>query len=136
MRVLSRCTPLWAALLLLAVFVASIAYALVVTRQVVRLGLWEGVVESPRFTVTQLCIDVRGRNRAEVFVAVKNIDADTHRASVCVQLLNADGDAVLEDCADTGSVEPGEEWSYRYMFIERSIVEKFTAVLIVVREVE
>jgi len=135
-KVLSRCTPLWAALLLLAVFVASIAYALIISRSVVRLGLWEGVVESPHFVVTQLHVDVRGRNRVEVFVAVKNTDTAVHRASVCVQLLNADGDVVLEDCADTGSVEPGAEWSYRFVFTEKSIVEEFTSTLVVVREVE
>ena len=136
MKVLSRCAPLWVVLLLLAVSIVTAVYALAITRSVIRLGLWEGVVESPHFTVTQLYIDVRGRNRVEVFVAVKNTDTAIHKAIVCIQLLNADGDAVLEDCADTGSVEPGEEWLHKYVFVERSIVEEFTAVLIVVREVE
>ena len=136
MKVLSRCAPLWAVLLLLVVSIASIAYALAIARQVVRLGLWEGVVESPHFTVTQLYIDVRGRNRVEVFVAVKNTDTATHSAAVCVQLLNAEGDAILENCTSTGPVEPGAEWSYRFVFVEKSIVEEFTSVFIVVREVE
>jgi hypothetical protein len=129
-RWLRRCAPLWVVLLLVAVVAGAIAVQVVVER----LGLWRGIVVSPHFTVTELSTTIRGLNRVDVKVTLKNTDTSTHSANVTVQLLDRDGEVVAEQYALTGDVPGGSEWSYVFVFREKGVVERYDSVLVVVRQ--
>jgi hypothetical protein len=133
-NVLKRCTPLWLLLLLLLVFSVAIGVALTVLIKVERIGLWQGVVEAPHFTVTELSTTIKGLNRVDVRVALKNTDANTHSANVTVQLLDSNGDVVAEQWVLTGDVAGGAEWSYVFTFREKGIVKSYESALVIVKE--
>jgi hypothetical protein len=99
-----------------------------------RLGLWRGVVVSPHFTLVELSTTIRGLNRVDVRVTLKNADTAVHAANVTVQLLDRDGEVVAEQYQLTGDVPGGAEWGYVFVFREKKIVERYDSVLIVVRQ--
>ena len=130
MRWLRRCAPLWLVLLLVAVVACAVAVQVVVEK----LGLWRGVVAAPHFTLVELSTTIRGLNRVDVKVTLRNTDTSTHSANVTVQLLDRDGEVVAEQFQLTGDVAGGAEWSYVFVFKEKGIVERYDSVLVVVRQ--
>jgi hypothetical protein len=133
-NMLNKCAPLWLLLLLIIVLSITVGVALTVLVRVERIGIWQGVVESPRFVVTELSISVKGLNRVDVKVVLRNIDTDTHSANVTVQLLDADGDVVAEQWVLTGDVAGNSEWSYVFVFKEKDIVKRYSSTLVIVKE--
>lgn len=133
-NMLRKCTPLWLLLLLLLVFSVATGVALTVLIKVERIGLWQGVVESPHFVVTELSTTIKGLNRVDVKVALKNTDTNIHRANVTVQLLDSNEDAIAEQWVLTGDVAGGAEWSYVFTFKEKNIVKLYETALVIVKE--
>jgi hypothetical protein len=131
---LERCTPLWLLLLILIVFSVVTGFALTVLVRVERIGLWQGVVESPHFVVTEISTTIKGLNRIDIKVVLKNMDTDTHRANVTVQLLDSNGDVIAEQWVLTGDVAGGAEWSYVFVFKEKNIVKRYVSTLVIVKE--
>jgi hypothetical protein len=129
-RWLRRCAPLWVVLLV----VAAVAGAVAIQVTVERLGLWRGVVVAPHFTLVELSTTIRGLNRVDVKVVLRNTDTSVHTANVTVQLLDRDGEVVAELYQLTGDVAGGAEWSYVFVFKEKNIVESYDSVLVVVRQ--
>jgi hypothetical protein len=117
-------------LLLMAVVAGAIAVQVVVER----VGLWRGVVVAPHFTVVELSTTVKGLNRVDVKVTLKNTDTAVHSANVTVQLLDKDGEVIAEQYALTGDVPGGAEWSYVFVFKEKNVVERYGSVLVIVRQ--
>jgi hypothetical protein len=121
-------------LLILIVFSMVTGFALAVLIKVERIGLWQGVVESPHFMVTEISTTIKGINRVDVKVVLRNTDTNTHSANVTVQLLDADGDVVAEQWVLTGDVAGNSDWSYVFVFKEKDIVKKYNSVLVIVKE--
>jgi len=132
-KLLARSVPLWLVLLLLMCVVGS-ALALTIVTSVERIGLWQGFVASPHFTVTEISTTIRGLNRVDVKVTIKNIDTNTRSANVTVQLLDTDGDAVAEQWVLAKDIAGGAEQSYTFIFKTKNIVKSYESVLVIVKE--
>lgn len=130
MRWLRRCAPLWLVLLVVAAVVGAVAVQVVVER----VGLWRGIVVAPHFSLVELSTTVRGLNRVDVKVTLRNTDTAVHAANVTVQLLDKDGEVVAELYQLTGDVPGGAEWGYVFVFKEKGIVGRYDSVLVVVRQ--
>jgi len=133
-NMLKKCAPLWLLLLILLVFSTTIGVALTVLVRIERIGLWQGVVESPHFVVTELSTTIKGLNRVDVRVVLKNTDSNTHSANVTVQLLDPSGDVIAEQWVLTGDVAGGAEWSYVFVFKVKVIVKSYESTLVIVKE--
>jgi len=129
-RWLRRCAPLWLVLLV----VAAVAGAITVQVVVERVGLWRGIVVAPHFTLVELSTTIKGLNRVDVRVTLRNTDTAVHSANVTVQLLDKDGEVVAEQYQLTGDVPGGAEWTHVFVFKEKGIVERYDSVFVVVRE--
>jgi len=132
-KLLTRSVPLWLVLLLLICVVGS-ALALTIVTSVERIGLWQRFVASPHFTVTELSTTIKGLNRVDVKVALRNTDTATHSANVTVQLLDTNGDVVAEAFQLTGDVAGNSDWSYVFTFKEKSIAKSYDSVLVIVKQ--
>ena len=133
-NMLKKCAPLWLLLLILLVFSTTIGVALTVLVRIERIGLWQGVVESPHFVVTELSTTIKGLNRVDVRVVLKNTDSNTHSANVTVQLLDPSGDVIAEQWVLTGGVAGNSEWSHVFTFREKDIARGYESALVVVKE--
>ena len=134
MDTLKRCIPLWMLLIILIAFSVVTGFALTVLVKVERIGIWQEVVESPHFTATELSTTVKGLNRIDVKVVLKNMDTNTHCANVTVQLLDVDGDVIAEQWVLTGDVAGGAEWSHVFVFKVKVIVKSYESTLVIVKE--
>ena len=132
-KLLARSVPLWLVLLLLMCVVGS-ALALTIVTSVERIGLWQKTVAPPHFTVTEISTTIRGLNRVDVKVTIKNIDTNTRSANVTVQLLDTDGDAVAEQWVLAKDIAGGAEQSYTFIFKTKNIVKSYESVLVIVKE--
>ena len=132
-KLLARSVPLWLVLLLLMCVVGS-ALALTIVTSVERIGLWQKTVAPPHFTVTEISTTIRGLNRVDVKVTIKNIDTNTRSANVTVQLLDTDGDAVAEQWVLAKDIAGGAEQSYTFIFKIKNIVKSYESVLVIVKE--
>jgi hypothetical protein len=114
--------------------VVGSALALTIVTSVERIGLWQGFVASPHFTVTELSTTIRGLNRVDARVTLRNTDANTHSANVTVQLLDTNGDVVAEQWVLTGDVAGNSDWSYVFTFKEKGIAKSYDSVLVIVKQ--
>jgi hypothetical protein len=114
--------------------VGGSALALTIITSVERIGLWQGFVASPHFTVTELSTTIRGLNRVDVKVTLRNADTNTHSANVTAQLLDANGDVVAEQWVLTADVAGNSDWSYVFTFREKDIAKSYDSVLVIVKQ--
>ena len=89
---------------------------------------------SPHFTVTELSTTIRGLNRVDVKVTLRNTDTNTHSANVTVQPLDANGDVVAEAFQLTGDVAGNSDWSYVFAFKAKDIAKSYDSVLVIVKQ--
>jgi hypothetical protein len=134
MSKLEKSAPAWLVVLLAAIAASSLTYAILVSTRVEKIGVWQGVIETPHFTLVELSTAIKGLNRIDVTIVVKNTDTIAHSANITVQLLDADGEVILEDYELTGDI-PGEStWQHTYTFKDKNIVKTYDSILVVIKE--
>jgi hypothetical protein len=134
MSKLEKCAPVWLVVLLAAIAASSLTYAILVSTRVERIGVWQGVIETPHFTLVELSTTIKGLNRIDVAVVVKNTDTVAHSANITVQLLDADGEVILEAYELTGDIPAGSTWQHTFTFKDKNIVKIYDSVLVVIKE--
>lgn len=110
-RFKGRVRPRWVAFSLIAasVLVSSVVALTITTVAVQRLELFGNSVSSTDLTVTALASQIKGKNRVDTTLTVRNDDAGAgHLADITVQLLNASGDLLSEQTQAAVSFAAGE----------------------------
>jgi len=128
-----RSVPVW----LLVLLVASSAFATALTIMSLptqRVGLWSGQVAGTDFTITDFHVKYKGPNKIVVTVTVKNTDSKTHSAEVTVQLLDSQGNVILEETKATGDVKGKETWTGEYVFVKTSLVSEYDRPFVVIEQ--
>ena len=134
MSKLEKSAPIWLVVLLAAIAASSLTYAILVSTRVEKIGVWQGVIETPHFTLVELSTTIMGLNRIDVTIVVKNTDTIAHSANITVQLLDAEGEVILEAYKLTGDVPGGSTWQHTYTFKDKNIVKTYDSILVVIKE--
>jgi len=136
MRKVRRSVPLWLVIVLLLATVTLTATALTVWMlQVERINIWEGQIQDTDFTVIEIDTKIKGKHRIDITLALKNNDAsNTHSADVTVQLLDSNGNVILEQTVNTGDVVAGGTWSYTFTFTQNNLVSQYDRPFIIVEQ--
>jgi hypothetical protein len=98
--------PIW----LLALLAASSAFATALTilsLPIQKVRLWSGQVIGTDFTITEFKVKYKGSNKIVVTVTLKNEGTSPHSAEVTVQLLDSQGNVILEGTKTTENVTAG-----------------------------
>jgi uncharacterized surface anchored protein len=69
-----------------------------------------------------------------VTVTVKNTDSKTHSAEVTVQLLDSQGNVILEETKATGDVKGKETWTGEYVFVKTNLVSEYDRPFVVIEQ--
>jgi len=128
-----RSVPVW----LLVLLVASSAFATALTIMSLptqRVGLWSGQVAGTDFTITDFHVKYKGPHKIVVTVTVKNTDSKTHSAEVTVQLLDSQGNVILEETKATGDVKGKETWTGEYVFVKTNLVSEYDRPFVVIEQ--
>ena len=128
-----RAVPVW----LLVLLVASSAFAtalVIMSLPTQRVGLWSGQVAPTDFTITEFDVKYEGPHKIVVTVTVKNTDSKTHSAEVTVQLLDSQGNVILEETKATGDVAAGGTWTGEYVFVKTNLVSEYDRPFVVIEQ--
>jgi uncharacterized lipoprotein YmbA len=99
-----------------------------------RVGLWSGQVAGTDFTITEFDVKYKGPNKIVVTVTVKNEGTSTHSAEVTVQLLDSQGNVILEETKATGDVAAGGTWIGEYAFVKTNLVSEYDRPFVVIEQ--
>jgi len=131
--VLKRSVPVW----LLALLVVSSAFAtalVIMSLPTQRVGLWSGQVAGTDFTITEFDVKYKGPHKMVVTVTVKNAGSEAHSAEVTVQLLDSQGNVILEETKATGDVAAGGTWIGEYVFVKTDLVSEYDRPFVVIEQ--
>ena len=136
MDVFKQSVPLWLVAILLAVSFVSTAVALTVNSlNSQRISLWSGNVQDTDFSVTNYDVQHKGKNKVNLLLDLTNTDpGNAHQANVTVQLLNSNGDVLIEETQQTGSVTASGTWSTTFVFAQTDIVSQYDNVFIEIKQ--
>jgi len=136
MKAFKQSVPLWLVAVLLAVSLVSTVAALTITplgNQ--RISLWSGRVQDTDFSITNYNVQHKGNNKVNVLIELTNADpGNAHQANVTVQLLNSNGDILIEETQQTGSVAASGTWSSTFVFTQTDIVSQYDNVFIEIKQ--
>ncbi|MFQ5918543.1 MAG: hypothetical protein ACE5I4_00690 [Thermoplasmata archaeon] len=131
-----RAVSLWVVLVMVLLAVAATAVGILTTGVTIRqLSLFETNFEASDFALTELELEIEGKNRVEVELVLTNTDSTPHAAEVTVQVLDSNGDVVMAVKKSTGTVAGGADWESEFVFVGPNMVNALNDVFVVVDQV-
>ncbi len=101
---------------------------------VVRISIFGATLEDSHFVITELEIEIEGRNTIEIELTLENTDDHTQSADVAVQLLDDHGDIIIESSESTGDVDGHDTKELTFTFSQETLVEEFEGFLVVIEQ--
>ena len=134
-RLWKKKIPLWLTLVLALASIASTAAALTIYMlNIEEIDLWGGRYQHTKFTVTYFETKIKGKNKIEIALTLKNTGSKTHSAVVTVQLLDSNGDVILESETTTGDVSGGDSWTHKFTFYQKDLVSQYDQPFLVIKQ--
>jgi hypothetical protein len=134
-RTMRKSVPLWlVVVLLVAMSIGTVTALTILALQIEKINIWGGRYQDTDFAVVNFETKIKGPHKIEITVTLKNTDTATHSGDVTVQLLDMNGDIILEQTQNTGDVAGGETWSYTFTFRQDNLVEQYDRPFLVVRQ--
>ena len=132
---IKRNIPLWLVILLIASSVIVTTAAITIFMlQVEYINIWGGSVQDTQFSVVTLETSIKGPNKIEIVLTIRNDDSSVHSASVTVQLLDSGDNIILEETKMTGDVMGAGDWSGTYSFTKTGLVAEYTKPFVVIKQ--
>ena len=137
MRIHVKSVPIWIVALLLAASVVSTAAALTIrTLQIERINIWSGQIQDTDFTITGIETKMKGKHRIEISLTIKNNDeSNKHTAKIAVQLLDSDGEVVVDGTANL-TIEAKGTVTQEFKFHKENLVSQYSQLMAVITQEE
>lgn len=111
------------AALLVVLSIVGTAFALTQTTLPTQfLELWQSQTQATDFTLTQFVLTPVGDNQINIDLTLQNDDVSVHFANVTVQLLDVNGDHILNQTKPSGAVAGGGSAAMSYVFSQVGLV--------------
>jgi len=137
MRIHVKSVPIWIVALLLAASVVSTAAALTIrTLQIERINIWSGQIQDTDFTITGIETKMKGKHRIEISLTIKNNDeSNKHTAKITVQLLDSNGEVVVDGTANL-KIEAKGTVTQEFKFHKENLVSQYSQLMVVITQEE
>ena len=99
-----------------------------------KINVWGSTIQDTQFSIVVIDTKIKGPNKIEITLTLKNDDSSTHTATVTVQLLDNNDEIILEETKGTGEVGGGGNWSAVYSFTKVGLVAEYTTPFIVIKQ--
>jgi len=139
MKLLKRTVPLWLMLLLLIATSVGITFALEYEALTIqKINLFGGQYQSTQFTIAGWETKIKGKNKVEITVSVRNTGA-TANMTLDIQLLNSSGDIINIAGTDmeysiTASIPADTTKIYKNTFTGSGLVALYSTPQIVIKQ--
>lgn len=100
-----------------------------------RMSIFNQATEDVQFSIESLQPAVKGKDRIDVKLTLKNTDAGAaHSASVTLQLLDATGSLLAEQVLSTGDVAGGGSVTLSANFVQANVVGLYASFQVIVTQ--
>ena len=135
MRIHVKSVPIGIVALLLAASVVSTAAALTIRAlQIERINIWSGQIQDTDFTITGIETKIKGKHQIEITLTIKNNDeSNQHTAEVVVQLLDSNGEIIVDGTA-TLQIEAKGTITQKFKFHKQNLVSQYSQLMVVITQ--
>ena len=135
--ILKKSIPLWIVILCFMFSISSSVALTISSLDSITVGIWESRVENTEFSITDYNVNHKGPKKIEVYLEITNMDTENvHVANVTVQLLDSNGDILLEETKNTDSIAVNGIWSNTFIFEQTDINSQYAEVFIEIMHTE
>ena len=125
-KYVKRSLPLWLVVALILSSTLTVATALTIKAAAIeKINIWGGTIQDTQFVLLTSEVNIQGKNKVDVSISIRNGDTSAHVAIVTVQLLDSNGDVILDSAQNTGNVGSGVTWSSTFSFSRGGLVATF-----------
>jgi len=133
---IKKSIPLWLVVALLIGSIAATASAITIrTALIEKIDVWGGSIQPTQFSVVTIETKIKGPNKIEVTLTLRNDDDVDHSATATIQLLDCKDNIILEDVKVTGVVHGAGCWAATYCFTQDDVVADYVKPFIIVKQV-
>jgi len=127
--------PIGIVALLLAASVVSTAAALTIRAlQIERINIWSGQIQDTDFAITGIETKIKGKHQIEITLTIKNNDeSNQHTAEVVVQLLDSNGEIIVDGTA-TLQIEAKGTITQKFKFHKQNLVSQYSQLMVVITQ--
>jgi len=101
-----------------------------------RINMWSSQIQDTDFTITRIKTEIKGRNRIEITLTIKNNDElNRHIGEIAIRLLDSNGE-VIENGTANFIVEAKGELTQKFKFHKHDLVSQYSQLLVVIKELE
>ena len=135
MRIHVKSVPIGIVALLLAASVVSTAAALTIRAlQIERINIWSGQIQDTDFAITGIETKIKGKHQIEITLTIKNNDeSNQHTAEVVVQLLDSNGEIIVDGTA-TLQIEAKGTITQKFKFHKQNLVSQYSQLMVVITQ--
>ena len=137
MRIHIKSVPIGIVALLLAASVVSTAAALTIRAlQIERINIWSGQIQHTDFAITGIETKIKGKHQIEITLTIKNNDeSNQHTAEVVVQLLDSNGEIIVDGTASL-QIEANGTIMQKFKFHKQNLVSQYSQLMVVITQEE
>jgi len=134
-RIHVKSVPIGIVALLLAASVVSTAAALTIRAlQIERINIWSGQIQDTDFAITGIETKIKGKHQIEITLTIKNNDeSNQHTAEVVVQLLDSNGEIIVDGTA-TLQIEAKGTITQKFKFHKQNLVSQYSQLMVVITQ--
>lgn len=132
---LKKSAPLWAILVTAVLCSGSVAALMLYSIGVENISIWGGEIQDSKFIVVDLTTKIKGPNRVDISLTIRNTDTETHSATVTVSLLYENGDMIIDNTQIAENITTGNDALLDYEFKQSGLTVAYDRSFVVIRDV-
>ena len=134
--VLKRSAPLWAILVVIILCSGGVAALVIYSVGVERISIWGGEIQDSRFSITSLTTKIKGPNRVDISLVIRNNDISPHSATVAVNLLRENSDLIIDATQTVDNLDGENSLVVDYEFRQTGLTVAYDRSFIVITDVD
>ncbi len=132
---MKKAVPAWLVIVLVLSAVVGTTLALTIKALTIeKINIWGGQIQDTNFDIIEIDTKIKGPNKIDISITLRNTDAATHSARVTLQLLDDNDNVIVEATQLTGDVAGGATWTYTFSFSQQGLVSEYNRPFLVVKQ--
>ena len=102
--------------------------------QAERINMWSGQIQDTDFTITRIKTEIKGRNRIEITLTIKNNDElNWHIGEIAIRLLDSDGEVIVDGTANL-QIEANGTITQKFKFHKQNLASQYSQLMVVITQ--
>lgn len=134
--IFKKSAPVWAILVVVILCSSGVAALVIYSVGVERISIWGGEIQDSRFSITELTTKIKGPNRVDISIVIRNDDTSPRSATVAVNLLYENGDPIIDAARTVENLNGGDSLVVDYEFRQVGLTIAYDRSFIVITDID